>query len=114
MPRGEVERPICNGFARKFVSNARAPVWKCWYIDSGDLQRLRGYAELGNTVQVPASALGPCAILQMDDIPRFDLGFDREPLLTQHIISGVRVGSAAFQAGLRDGQEVTRTSVYWD
>ncbi len=84
------------------------------YIDSGDLQRLRGYAELGNTVQVPASALGPCAILQMDDIPRFDLGFDREPLLTQHIISGVRVGSAAFQAGLRDGQEVTRTSVYWD
>ena len=48
----------------------------------------------------------------MDGIPPFELGFDREALVSQHIVSGVKAGSAAFQAGLRDGQQVTGTSVY--
>jgi len=84
------------------------------YVDPGALGQLREYVELGRAIQVPATALGSCATLQMDDIPPFELGLDREALLSQHRVSGVKVGSAAFQAGLRDGQEVTGTSVYWN
>jgi hypothetical protein len=43
------------------------------YIDAGGLRQLREYVELGKTIHVPASALGPCATLQMDDIPPFEL-----------------------------------------
>ena len=50
----------------------------------------------------------------MDDIPPFELGFDRERLLSQRIISGVKPGSAAFQAGARDGQHVTGISIWWN
>lgn len=84
------------------------------YIDADARQQLRQYVELGKTIQVPASALGPCATLQMDDIPAFELGIDLEMLLSRHIVSGVKPGSAAFQAGLRDGQMVARTSIYWN
>ena len=83
------------------------------YIDAGTLQQLREYAELGKTIPVPA-ALGPCATLQMNDIPMFELGIDREALISQHTVSGVKAGSAAFEAGLRDGQQVTRTNIYWN
>jgi predicted metalloprotease with PDZ domain len=84
------------------------------YIDAASLQQLREYAELGKTITVPPAALGPCATLQMDDIPTFELGMDREELVGQHKVSGVKAGSAAFQAGLRDGQQVTRTNIYWN
>src|SRR5207249_1993660 len=66
------------------------------YIDAGALQQLREYVELGKTIEVPAAALGHCATLQMDGIPPFELGFDREALVSQHIVSGVKAGSAAF------------------
>ncbi|PYT27636.1 MAG: hypothetical protein DMG57_17665 [Acidobacteria bacterium] len=84
------------------------------YIDAAALQQLREYAELGKTIPVPAAALGPCATLQMNDIPTFELGIDREALISQHTVSGVKAGSAAFEAGLRDGQQVTRTNIYWN
>ena len=50
----------------------------------------------------------------MNDIPTFELGIDREALISQHTVSGVKAGSAAFEAGLRDGQQVTRTNIYWN
>lgn len=83
------------------------------YIDAAALHQLREYAELGQTIPVPV-VLGPCATMQMDNIPTFELGIDREALISQHIVSGVKAGSAAFEAGLRDGQQVTRTNIYWN
>jgi len=83
------------------------------YIDGAALQQFREYAELGKTIPVQA-ALGPCATLQMNDVPRFELGIDREALISQHTVSGVKAGSAAFEAGLQDGQQVTRTNIYWN
>src|SRR5205085_8496229 len=74
------------------------------YIDAGALRELHEYVDLGKTIPVPATALGHCATVQMDDIPAFELGIDRETSITQHVVSGVKPGSAAFQAGLRDGQ----------
>jgi predicted metalloprotease with PDZ domain len=84
------------------------------YVDAEDLKQLREYVDQGKTIPVPDGALGRCADIQMDDIPRFDLGMDRETLLSQHIVSGVKAGSAAFAAGARDGQQVTRTNIYWN
>ena len=84
------------------------------YIGADALRDFATYVETGKTVPIPASALGGCATLQMDDIPPFELGFDREALVTQHVISGVKAGSAAFQAGLRDGQQVTGMSIHFN
>ncbi len=84
------------------------------YTDADTLQQLRDDVERGQTVPVPAAALGSCVTLQRDDIPAFELGFDREALLNQHIVLGLKPGSAAFQAGLREGQQVTGTSIYWN
>jgi predicted metalloprotease with PDZ domain len=84
------------------------------YVDAGTLQPLRDDVELGKTISIPAAALGPCVTLQRDDIPAFELGFDREALLGQHIVSGLQPESAAFQAGLREGQPVTEMSIYWN
>jgi predicted metalloprotease with PDZ domain len=84
------------------------------YTDADTLQQLRDDVELGQTIPIPAIALGPCVTLKRDDIPTFELGVDREALLSQHIVSGLKLGSAAFQAGLHDGQPVTGISIYWN
>jgi hypothetical protein len=75
---------------------------------------LRQYVKFGKAVAVPINGLGSCAILEMDDIPRFELGMDREALVDQYVVSGAKTGSAAYTAGARDGQQVTRTNIYWN
>jgi len=84
------------------------------YLSVQSLAHLREYVELGKTVSVPPDGLGSCANLQMDDIPRFELGMNREDLVGQQMVSGVKVGSAAYAAGARDGQHVSRTDIYWN
>jgi hypothetical protein len=50
----------------------------------------------------------------VDQVPAFDLGFDKETLLSKNRVSGVNPDSAAFRAGIRDGQEVAGASIWWD
>jgi predicted metalloprotease with PDZ domain len=82
------------------------------YIDADAIEQLRAYVELGKTIEVPTAALGPCATVELDDIPPFELGIDRDALVSRRVVSGVKPGSAAYQAGLRDGQQVIGTSIY--
>jgi len=47
-------------------------------------------------------------------LAEFELGVDREALLSRHIITGVKEDSEACRVGLRDGQQVSGTSIYWN
>ena len=47
-------------------------------------------------------------------IPTFDLGMDENTLRTKKLVAGVRSDSEAFKVGLRDGQQVIGTSIYWN
>jgi predicted metalloprotease with PDZ domain len=70
-----------------------------------DLQRFIDRGEL----LVPHSKLfGDCAVLATVEVADFELGFALDILQTKRQIQGVTPHSAAYRAGLRDGQLVTR------
>ena len=77
-------------------------------------RRLRQYVLLGETIPAPESALGACVQLRTDMIPKFDLGMDENTLRTRKLVAGVRQDSEAFKGGLRDGQQIIATSIYWN
>jgi predicted metalloprotease with PDZ domain len=52
-------------------------------------------------------AVTGCAIRSVVDVPTFDLGFDLATSRAAGKIAGVRADSAAYAAGLRDGQVLT-------
>ncbi len=57
--------------------------------------------------------LGPCAHGSMDQVSKFDLGFDLGSSTAAGSITGVEPDGPAFQAGLRNGQRLSgRLSVY--
>jgi predicted metalloprotease with PDZ domain len=84
------------------------------YIDYEDVRRLRSYVELGSTVDAPAGAFGPCFVRQMVETPSFELGMDRTDLVEKHTMSKLKPGSQAEKSGLREGDRVIGTSVYWN
>jgi len=84
------------------------------YLTRNDRRLLRRFVEDGETIPVPESVLGPCVHLETDAIPEFELGMDPEMLRGKNVVANVKSGSEAFKAGLRDGQKIIRTSVYWD
>ena len=84
------------------------------YVDPSAMQQFRSFVESGSNITVPNDALGPCAQMQMQDIPPFELGMEREALMSQRVITGIRPGSNAYEAGLRDGQQVDHVSIYWN
>jgi len=56
---------------------------------------------------VPADdALGPEARLETAKLPVWEPGFDTDALIKEKTINGVRPGTAAFNAGLRNGQKL--------
>lgn len=63
----------------------------------------------GGLIVPPSDAFGPCFRRVVRKIPRFDLGFSMKslPLFGPKIIQGLRPGSAAAAAGLRDGDRVS-------
>lgn len=70
-----------------------------------DIQR---YVEKGELIPLDKEAFGPDIQLETKDIPTFELGFHLDTLLEKKQIAGVIPTSAAFRAGLRDGQPVVR------
>jgi predicted metalloprotease with PDZ domain len=65
----------------------------------------------GELIVPRAAWLGPGAVLEQVEMPTFELGIDR-PALLQKKIAGVAADSAAYRAGLRDGQTVVRRKPY--
>lgn len=62
--------------------------------------------EDGETFAPDPRALGPGFTLRTVKTPQFDLGFDGPATVARRAVVGVKPGSRAFWAGLRDGQEV--------
>ena len=61
----------------------------------------------GATVLPPADAFGGCLTRVQKPMRRFDLGFDPEVLVSpERIVHGLKPGSSAEAAGLRDGDRI--------
>ncbi len=61
----------------------------------------------GGTVLPPSDAFGPCFKRVTKPLKRFDLGFDPLILVTpDRVVKGLKPGSAAEAAGLRDGDRI--------
>jgi predicted metalloprotease with PDZ domain len=64
---------------------------------------MQSFVVAGHTVPVTARAFGDCVDVRTEEMFPFDLGFDAAASTRDRITSGVRAGSAADSAGLRDG-----------
>jgi predicted metalloprotease with PDZ domain len=79
------------------------------YLFEGVQSELASLVDRGDTVMLPSHALGPCASLVDRLMPTYDIGFDVDRSHELGLITDVRVDSAAYLAGLRDGQKLLRT-----
>ncbi|QYO66526.1 hypothetical protein [Leptolyngbya sp. 7M] len=70
---------------------------------AGDFER---QIERGETIVPAADALGSDVGLRMESLKTFELGFDLENLSKTKEFSGVKPDTAAYRAGLRNGQKL--------
>ncbi len=70
---------------------------------AGEVARI---IESGETLAADPRALGPGFTLHTKKMPQFELGFDGAATMARRTVAGVKPGSRAYWAGLRDGQEV--------
>ncbi len=59
-----------------------------------------------------AGVLAPCVRVSLDSMYAFDAGFDVQASIAASRATGVREGSAAYAAGMRDGQRLAGASIY--
>ena len=84
-------------------------VYGGWFEDEFD-----GYVVRGETVAVPADALGPDLMGEVRTVYAYALGFDRGRSLREQRIHGLVPGSAAAAAGLREGDVLAGWDVHGD
>jgi predicted metalloprotease with PDZ domain len=72
---------------------------------------LRAVAEEGALLELPSDLFSPCFALEPAEHRRYELGFDLEATMSAKEIRGVREGSRAHSAGLRDGQKLAGLSL---
>lgn len=82
------------------------------YLEPEQVAIIRAMALDGAQVILP-ERLGRCARLHQVTQAVVDPGFDEQSLTTRHI-AGVDPNGPAYRAGIRDGQEVFRVSIYHD
>ena len=80
------------------------------YAGRDVLPDIRRYIDNGETIMPEKNAFGPHIEVEMVGLPLFELGFDLERLLKEKTIAGVVESSAAYRAGLRNGQSVVKRS----
>lgn len=74
------------------------------------LPDIRRYIEEGALIAPDKNVFGSHVELEVVEVPMFDLGLDLETLRAKKMIAGIKEGSAAYRAGLRNGQSVVRRS----
>ena len=74
------------------------------FVDGPTVARMRAFALDGVPVPVSPGSLGACVAFNDRPAWTFDLGFDTASLRPSGVVQGVRQGSNAYQAGVRDGQ----------
>jgi predicted metalloprotease with PDZ domain len=66
---------------------------------------LTRFIDSGETIALPPDTFGPCATLTATPQPVFDRGFDSDATAKAGVVVGVAPGSAAYEAGLRNGMK---------
>jgi predicted metalloprotease with PDZ domain len=82
------------------------------YLSPDQEAQMRAMAVDGAEVPLPKE-LGDCAQLEPRSQTVVDIGFDEKSLESKRI-AGVDPAGPAYRAGIRDGQEVFRVSIYHD
>jgi predicted metalloprotease with PDZ domain len=80
------------------------------YDFAGDVEK---YVEKGETIGDFSAVLGPCIETFEKKSGKFEIGFDFDAVRKNKKLANVMKESAAFDAGLRDGQKVLSSSVYF-
>jgi predicted metalloprotease with PDZ domain len=86
---------------------ARIEAW----TDSAFAQRVREIVVEGRTAEIPPDTFAPCFEVELVEMGAFDPGFEVDASRRAKSVRGVRKGSAAERAGLRDGQSLLGWSV---
>lgn len=73
------------------------------YLSKGISADLKSFIEEGGTIIPGNYDLGPCVQLKKEKMGKFEHGYDSKLTYKNNIISGVKKGSNAYRAGLRDG-----------
>ncbi|MBI4370731.1 MAG: hypothetical protein HY552_00390 [Elusimicrobia bacterium] len=82
------------------------------YLPEGVGQDMEEFIEAGKVIPPDPRSLGPCVSMRMEEMPQFELGFDWKKSDGPGIVQGVIEGSAAYAAGLRDGQKIVGRDIY--
>lgn len=83
------------------------------YLSPSTRTELAHVIESGSPVSLAENGLGPCVSGTVEEAPTFDLGFDLSASRAAGKVIDVEPDGPAFQAGLRDGQQLSgRLSVY--
>lgn len=72
---------------------------------------VRAVAEQGTLLELPDGLFEPCLTLERTPVPLYELGFDFEKSIEAKEVRGVREGSRAHQAGLREGMKLASLSM---
>ena len=83
------------------------------YLSEHEMQLLRSMAIDGAEVPLPEK-LGDCAVRRSEIQTIVDPGFDEEASFAAKRVTGIVRDGPAYRAGIRDGQELFRWSVYND
>lgn len=82
------------------------------FVDPPTVAQLRAFALHGDSVPISTISLGQCVAFSDQPAWTFDLGFDPASLHRSGIVHGVQQGSNAWQAGVRDGQQLGGFSLW--
>jgi predicted metalloprotease with PDZ domain len=82
------------------------------YTGADMLPQVAKHIDRGELIAPAPDSLGPCAELESVRVGAYELGFDLDALRAKSVIAGVQPGTAAYDAGLRDGQKALRRSIY--
>lgn len=98
-------KDVGNALAADRLAAALAPHIPAW---KQDLERA---VIQGSPPDFPDALLGPCYGMRAVALPEFDAGFDVAASSQAKKITGLREGSAAFEAGLREGEALRGYSI---
>lgn len=76
------------------------------YLKAGIRDDLTRYIDAGEAITPEPDALGTCVKQEWREIGKFEYGFDREATYANMRIKGLKADSAAYAAGLREGQKI--------
>lgn len=83
------------------------------YLPQGVREQITEHIDNGVLIQPDREALGPGVELKTVDLRLFDLGFDYEAARSKGVISGLREGSNAHLAGLRNDDSIMVKTIFF-